>query len=1163
MKSFCSIITVIILTVSLAMAQLSGNLSGVLQGNTTYQVTGNITVQGGDSLIIEPGAVLIFSEGTQLIINGYLYAVGMEMDSIKFINNQGITWSGMIFNDSASDSCRLDYCVITGGNSFGVYPENSGGGICCLSSSPTISNCTITGNSAVYGGGIFCYLSNAVIYNSVINANLANLDGGGIYNDNCDLLISNSQIIGNTANKRSGGIHCETYTNPEIVKCLIANNTAAYDGGGISCMNYSTPYISNCTITGNYAGDQGGGIYCHQSISTIVNCILEGNSGNNGIYLYLSPATTMDYCNFYFNEMGNIFNPPSGVGQQISINAQGDSCDLHMNIFENPLFVDKQNCDFHLQASSPCIDAGAPASGLDPDGTIADIGTFYFDQESNSFEVRLKAKITIGIGYSFIDDGNIARFWPTAVDGFGGILEDGPKQPYYPSNYLYLAFPHPEWGTPYCHFKIDTRNSNDDLTDAVKSFYYYILTDQIGEETELTFTPCDFFPDGYGLVMHDITNSTWQNLKEDSAYTFIVTEDTTKFNLIIGDCAAPVVDITFPASGTQLIPGQAYNLIWNYTDVSEIRQAEIYYSYDEGINWTLINTIASGAETYNWTVPADTGSTNCLIKIVAEDWPGNVGEGISCQFSIGGPPQIDITSPAVDEIWFFNDANDITWNTTFVGAENDTTIVYISKDDGYTWNEITALLTANPLSYTYTVPDTFSSYSKVKVYVKDTNGFSNIAITDYTFNTAPDEMECLFDNYIKLFTIPLTPVNNSISAVIGDDLTEFYFPCLQGSNIYIGEAYWIIYSDSAIVDIDGAPEVDSYNMDLNWFWNDIGTPIPTTINKLNLQFTNGVDTLFFADAVSEGWIINSIFSYNNDISSFELSTVLEPWEGYILFALNWNLTMLVSAPYPGGGMDEILDPFQPDWIVPVVVKQGSTVNKLAGFGMCSEADDGVDYGFDVPVPPDSPNGEYLRVYTDHPEWDALTGDKFCQDIRKSFANENEAAYASWTFIIESSDTGKTILAFKDLVENLPEGYSAVIYFNDRNVSLMEQRVFNFKYDAPIEFTVRIFNKAATISGYLLNGEFNFNFPTEYSICSIYPNPFNPVTILNYALPKASHVNLTVYDINGRETTLLFDGFKPAGEYEAVFDGKGLSSGMYFVRMTAGDFTQTKKLLLIK
>jgi hypothetical protein len=88
-------------------------------------------------------------------------------------------------------------------------------------------------------------------------------------------------------------------------------------------------------------------------------------------------------------------------------------------------------------------------------------------------------------------------------------------------------------------------------------------------------------------------------------------------------------------------------------------------------------------------------------------------------------------------------------------------------------------------------------------------------------------------------------------------------------------------------------------------------------------------------------------------------------------------------------------------------------------------------------------------------------------------------------------------------------------------------------------------------------------PTLFSIEQNFPNPFNPTTTIGYSLAKASKVTISVHDLLGRRIAILFSGMKPAGKYSIRFDGSGLPSGFYFYRMQAGNFFQTRKLLLLK
>ena len=79
----------------------------------------------------------------------------------------------------------------------------------------------------------------------------------------------------------------------------------------------------------------------------------------------------------------------------------------------------------------------------------------------------------------------------------------------------------------------------------------------------------------------------------------------------------------------------------------------------------------------------------------------------------------------------------------------------------------------------------------------------------------------------------------------------------------------------------------------------------------------------------------------------------------------------------------------------------------------------------------------------------------------------------------------------------------------------------------------------------------------------YPNPFNPTTIITYSIAKESHVTLTVFNLLGQKVKTLVDQEKPIGTYIINFDSSGLSSGVYFYSVKAGDFFQVRKMLLLK
>lgn len=88
-------------------------------------------------------------------------------------------------------------------------------------------------------------------------------------------------------------------------------------------------------------------------------------------------------------------------------------------------------------------------------------------------------------------------------------------------------------------------------------------------------------------------------------------------------------------------------------------------------------------------------------------------------------------------------------------------------------------------------------------------------------------------------------------------------------------------------------------------------------------------------------------------------------------------------------------------------------------------------------------------------------------------------------------------------------------------------------------------------------------PTEFSLSQNYPNPFNPSTVISFQLPVNSHVTLKVFDVNGREVATLVEGELSAGNHIVQFAPSDLADGVYFYKLTAGKFSQTRKAILLR
>jgi hypothetical protein len=88
-------------------------------------------------------------------------------------------------------------------------------------------------------------------------------------------------------------------------------------------------------------------------------------------------------------------------------------------------------------------------------------------------------------------------------------------------------------------------------------------------------------------------------------------------------------------------------------------------------------------------------------------------------------------------------------------------------------------------------------------------------------------------------------------------------------------------------------------------------------------------------------------------------------------------------------------------------------------------------------------------------------------------------------------------------------------------------------------------------------------PEEFALEQNYPNPFNPSTTIKYSIPKEGYVTIKIYNTIGEEVAILVNEVKQVGNYESQFNATSLPSGIYFYKLQAGSFVETKKMVLMK
>ncbi|UCG50263.1 MAG: DUF1080 domain-containing protein [Phycisphaerales bacterium] len=209
----------------------------------------------------------------------------------------------------------LDGFTVTGGYACGSFPDDCGAGMYNQDSSPTVTKCTFTGNSADYGGGMANYSSSPTVKDCAFSSNTASLDGGGMYNQiNSSPMLTNCTFTSNSAGSAGGAMYNYNNSNLAVNDCNFTDNqvTGSTWGGGGMCNVASEPNVSGCAFRGNSSKGGGGAMYnLESSHPTLTDCNFVDNSSTSGggaIY-NIQSSQKLTRCRF----IGNVSDDDAGA----------------------------------------------------------------------------------------------------------------------------------------------------------------------------------------------------------------------------------------------------------------------------------------------------------------------------------------------------------------------------------------------------------------------------------------------------------------------------------------------------------------------------------------------------------------------------------------------------------------------------------------------------------------------------------------------------------------------------------------------------------------------------------------------------------------------------------------------------------------------------------
>jgi parallel beta-helix repeat protein/predicted outer membrane repeat protein len=264
----------------------------------------------------------VSSEGPETILDGFTITGGTG----TYEAQSGVRYGGGMYN--ANSSPTVTNCTFSGNTNFftggGMYNDDSsptvtnctfsdnlggdGAGMYNYGSNPTVTHCAFSGNVGSYGGAMLNSGSSPTVANCTFEGNTTLYSGGGMHNSHSNLTLTDCSFSGNTAHESGGGISNQR-TNLTMTNCTFSGNTASYIGGGIANYMDSSTLI-NCTFSGNSAW-QGGGIYSGYSNPKITSCTFSGNVGNESggaLYNYTTSNPTVTNCVLWGDSPQEIVN---------------------------------------------------------------------------------------------------------------------------------------------------------------------------------------------------------------------------------------------------------------------------------------------------------------------------------------------------------------------------------------------------------------------------------------------------------------------------------------------------------------------------------------------------------------------------------------------------------------------------------------------------------------------------------------------------------------------------------------------------------------------------------------------------------------------------------------------------------------------------------------
>ena len=1142
-------------------------VGGLLCGNNSSPIL-NDCIFSGNSSEQYAGGMLCYSGSNPILTN------------VSFINNVGYKGGGLVCKNNSN--ATLSGCTISGN----IATVDGGGILCEDNSSPSLENTTISHNNAYRGGGIFAEGgSDLFLTNVVVDSNIVDDSGAGIFISESQTSFSGVTVSNNTAPESGGGIYIYETSNLDLSGATIINNKSIQgNGGGLYLYYVPSPTISDLIITGNSAY-QGAGIFYYYSENSNTSSVTvsENISSHHGggVYFDYSDNATLSEVIITNNEGLS----GGGLSTYFTDNAHLINCE----IVGNTSNYDGGGIYFYNSESPTCENSLINNNSSTHSGG----GIYVYDLLTPTFlNCEISGNTTVNNGGAvLLDYSPGANFDGVTMENNSASVDGGAVFIYFSENSSFenseinenISSQH--GGAIYVSYtsniSVNSSKINNNSANGNGGAVYSINSPVLKlENVEVVGNSASLQGGGFFLnyTETEITNCTIVNNSAENPYdagggVLPYYSETDIINSIVWDNTPSQIEYdSWWGTGSNV----SYSDIqggWDGTgniDADPLFCDVENYDYHLTENSPCVGTGENGTNmgalgvcyvnnppiAYNIYVATDE-DVAVEITLTGSDADGDwltyflhLPELLPEHGTLSGDlPNLTYTPDAdwygVDGFYYYVSdgmldseialvqivVNDVIDNTPPIAngmeveTNEDTAVEIILTADDAEGDNLTFIIVEEPIYGTLSGDAPNLTYTPNADYFGyDT--FSFIA-NDGEFDSPSPAYVTITVNEVNDFvtqTIPLATGWNWFSINIeSDDMS------LDNVLYSLGENATLIKNQT---------EFATYYEGFGWY----GLDAIDVTSMYMIQMTTSADLVLEGTAVDYQNIPIALSSGWN-------------WIGYLPQALNNLESALASigenanliksqtefATYYEGfgwyGMDS-LNPGDG-----YMINMNASATLIYGIpdGLVRNDEASIDFHWSV-----NPHQfEHNMTITADVEIDGIQISE--DDQLGVFVNGECRGTAVPTYFPLTDSYTINLMTYGETGDEL----SFRVYQSETNTEIEVLDNLTFEINGIIGNDIDpILLRAVVI-------------PDEYSLSQNYPNPFNPSTTISYQLPAPGSVLLAIYNVNGQLIEELVSSMQEAGYHQITWNADNQPSGLYFVRMTAGEDVSTQKMLLLK